>query len=81
MALVVPVSEAKTRLTELLRRVEDGEYVVITRNGREVAELVRRRAPDRLAVVDSFAGEIDGDAMGPVPEFHEWEHGAVGPTT
>ncbi len=32
--------EAKTRLAELLRRVESGERIRITRNGRPVADLV-----------------------------------------
>jgi prevent-host-death family protein len=31
--------EAKTHLSELLMRVEQGEYIVITRHGRPVAEL------------------------------------------
>jgi prevent-host-death family protein len=32
--------EAKTRLAELLKRVESGERITITRHGRPVAELV-----------------------------------------
>ena len=32
--------EAKTRLAELLGRVERGERIVITRHGRPVAQLV-----------------------------------------
>ena len=32
--------EAKTHLPELLRRVEEGERIIITRHGRAVAELV-----------------------------------------
>lgn len=39
----VPLSEAKGRLAELVRRAEAGEEVVVTRNGHEVVELVRRR--------------------------------------
>jgi prevent-host-death family protein len=39
------VSEARAALPELLRRVEDGEEVTITRHGRPVAVLVR---PDAL---------------------------------
>lgn len=77
--VVVPVSEAKTRLTELLRRVEAGEDVVITRNGVEVAELRRRRAPDRLAVVDAYRGRISGQVVEPVPELEGWELGRVDP--
>ena len=35
----VTVTEAKNRLTQLLRAVENGERVVITRNGKPVAEI------------------------------------------
>lgn len=38
--ITAPVNEAKTKLTELLRAVEAGERVVITRHGKPVAELV-----------------------------------------
>ena len=35
----VTVTEAKNRLTQLLRAVENGERIVITRNGKPVAEI------------------------------------------
>ena len=38
---VVNVHEAKTHLSRLLAQVEDGEEVVIARNGNPVARLVR----------------------------------------
>ena len=38
--LQVQATEAKARLAELLRTVERGETVVITRNGKKVAHLV-----------------------------------------
>lgn len=42
--------EAKTRLPELLRMVEDGERIVITRHGRPVAVLAPPPGvPDRTA--------------------------------
>jgi prevent-host-death family protein len=37
----VNVHEAKTRLSRLLQEVEDGEEIVIARNGEPVARLVR----------------------------------------
>jgi len=43
--LVVNMREAKTRLSELVRLVEAGEKVVLARNGKPVAELVRAAAP------------------------------------
>ncbi len=36
----VSIKEAKNRLTELARRVEEGETVVVTRNGKPVIDLV-----------------------------------------
>lgn len=36
----VSIKDAKNRLTELARKVEKGETIVITRNGEPVADLV-----------------------------------------
>lgn len=52
--------EAKTRLPELLRRVEKGERITITRHGHPVAELVpasderRRRVSQAIAALEQF---------------------------
>ncbi len=43
--LLVNMQEAKARLSELVRRVEAGEKVVLARNGTPVAELVPAAAP------------------------------------
>ena len=43
--------EAKTRLAELLRLVEEGERITITRHGKPVALLARILGPD-LSVSD-----------------------------
>lgn len=40
MAIVVGAFEAKTKLAELLDKVEAGETVTITRRGKPVAQLV-----------------------------------------
>ena len=46
----VPVTEAKGQLTELVRRAEAGEEVILTRHGHAAVRLVPvRRAPDRQA--------------------------------
>ncbi len=37
------MKEAKNRLTELARRVEEGETVTITRNGKPVLDMVPHR--------------------------------------
>jgi prevent-host-death family protein len=36
----VSIAEAKNRFTQLIRAVEQGESVVITRNGRPVAQIL-----------------------------------------
>ena len=55
--LEVSITEARARLAELLRTVERGESISITRRGREVAQLVpasdaghvlRQQAMDRF---------------------------------
>jgi prevent-host-death family protein len=64
--LVVDVQEAKTRLLELLVRVERGEEVVVARSGRPVAHLAAvSPAPPgafgllELTVPDSFFQVLD----------------------
>ncbi len=52
--LQVQATEAKARLAELLRTVEAGETVVITRHGKKIAHLVpaaeQERAERRAAI-------------------------------
>ena len=43
----IQATQAKTRLAELLRAVEHGESVAITRHGKAVAHLVPADAQDR----------------------------------
>lgn len=46
----VSVTDAKAQLTELVRRAEEGEEVILTRHGQPAVRLVpARRAPDRAA--------------------------------
>ncbi len=58
----VPISEAKARLTDLVRRAEAGDEVVLTRHGRPVVrlaplagrrveELERNTVPERLRLL------------------------------
>jgi prevent-host-death family protein len=63
----VSVSEAKGVLTDLVRRAEEGDEVVLTRHGRAVARLesihAKARAPDRRALMNALrasAGKADG---------------------
>ncbi|MGJ0621480.1 MAG: type II toxin-antitoxin system Phd/YefM family antitoxin [Methylocystis sp.] len=52
----VSIKDAKNRLTELARRVEKGETIVVTRNGRPAFDLVphQRKTGLRLEAVDEF---------------------------
>ncbi len=47
--------EAKTKFSELLERVENGERVTITRHGRPVAELVPTKQRDPAKVREAFS--------------------------
>ena len=71
---VVNVQDAKTRLSELLARVERGEEVVVARAGRPVARLV----PIDLNWTRPFGSlsfEVPDDFDAPVPEeeLSTWE--------
>jgi prevent-host-death family protein len=57
--ITVPVFEAKTRLSELLSRAEQGEEITITRHGVPAARLV----PASGAVSVQAAGEAQSDAV------------------
>ena len=72
----VNVHEAKTNLSRLLAQVEDGEEVVIARNGKPVARLVpceRKAKPQfgswrgRIKITDSFFDPL------PEEELAAWE--------
>lgn len=76
----VPVSEAKAKFSELIRRVEAGEEIVLTRNGKPVARLAEPKPPEetphdgelRMRAMGKYRGQIrmsdDFDALGP-----EWD--------
>jgi prevent-host-death family protein len=57
----IPVSDAKGLLTDLVRRAERGEDIVLTRHGRAVARLVaivrRPSQADRRAILDAVRAE------------------------
>ena len=72
MAVTVGVHEAKTTLSQLLRRVAAGEEVVITRGGTPIAKLVPTRRPreralgfdhDVLVVPDDFDDPLPPDVL------------------
>ena len=57
MTIHVPIKEAKNRLSELARKFEAGERIIVTRNGVEVFEMVkpRRGGIDFQALEDHLA--------------------------
>ena len=58
MGIVVGAFEAKTKLAELLDKVEGGETVTITRRGREVAQLVAVKPVDEQERLRMLVEEI-----------------------
>lgn len=68
------ISEARAALPELLRRVEDGEEITITRHGRAVAVLVRpdvlraRRAERVLADAEEIHQMLSSARGKPLPD-------------
>ena len=56
--------EAKTKLAELLDKVEDGEVVIITRRGRAVARLVAARSEEGAAQVRQVVQDIKRNRVG-----------------
>jgi prevent-host-death family protein len=76
---VVTIHEAKTKLSELIRRVEAGETIIIARGDKQVAVLtdLKNHKPDdvaarRLAGMGSEAGKYpptpDSVFFGPMPD-------------
>jgi prevent-host-death family protein len=64
MAITVGSFEAKTKLAELLDKVEAGETVTITRRGREVARLVAIKSPEEQARLQALIDEIKRTRVG-----------------
>lgn len=72
-AMDISVAKAKNRLSELIRAVEDGDRVVITRHGKPVARLTppppkRRRVrlgamKDRIGLKPGWDAPVDPDAF------------------
>jgi len=56
--------EAKTKLAELLDKVEDGEVVIITRRGKAVARLVPARSEEGAAQVRQVVQDIKRNRVG-----------------
>jgi prevent-host-death family protein len=74
--IVVNMHEAKTRLSELVRLVEEGEKVVLARNGTPVAEIVPAEKPKKREG-GFWKGKawISPDFDEPMPEFEKLFYG------
>jgi prevent-host-death family protein len=72
MSEPVPLNEAKTRLSELIRRVEAGEEIVIRRGSTSVARLVPEPAT-HIQPPGALRGriEIAEDFDSPLAEFDD----------
>jgi prevent-host-death family protein len=66
----VSVHEAKTNLSRLIAQVEAGAEVVITRNNRPVARLVREGPARKRPLLGALKGQIvfDESFFDPLPE-------------
>ncbi|MGO9429127.1 type II toxin-antitoxin system Phd/YefM family antitoxin [Rhodoblastus sp.] len=79
MAITVNIGEAKTRLSELIARVEAGEEVVIARGNAPVARLTaleddkRRRAQQAIARIRALRDSGDIKPV-TVEEILAWRH-------
>jgi prevent-host-death family protein len=58
VAHVVNVHEAKTQLSRLLERVEQGEEIVIGRAGKPVAKLVPYKPVRRPRIPGAWKGQV-----------------------
>jgi prevent-host-death family protein len=78
----ISVSDAKAQLTELVRRAEAGEEVVLTRHGRDVARIagvksLRLDVSGRRAVLEAArAGGPDGGSS--AARSQDWLYGDDG---
>jgi len=55
---VYNMHDAKTNLSKLVERAEDGEEIIIARNGKPAARLVKLERPKPKRVIGSLKGKI-----------------------
>lgn len=72
--LNVPIAEAKAKFSELVKRAEAGEEVLVTRHGKVVARLMPPESPsdDKPSLIGALKGKVwiadNFDELGP-----EWD--------
>ena len=71
------ISEASSKLSELIEAVESGEQVTITRNGKPAMDLVpsTRNGPRKFGTMDNLV--IDPDWNRPQNDVEAWLRGDV----
>ena len=58
VAMHVSVADAKNQLSQLIRAVEAGEEVIITRSGKPVVQMTRARQEQRTVQLGALRGRI-----------------------
>lgn len=74
----VNVYEAKTHFSKLLERVQNGEEIVIAKNGTPFADLTRHKPKKKKIKYGTMTGKIhlkDEDLVGLDPEIQEMFYG------
>jgi len=77
MSITVNIGEAKTRLSELVAKVEAGEKVLIARDNKPVARLALLEERERAeASIEETLALRDSGAIKPVSrrEILDWRH-------
>jgi prevent-host-death family protein len=66
----VPITEAKAQLTDLVRRAEAGEVIVLTRHGRPAARIVAETEPGPMRLDRPAIDAITARALAKFPAGH-----------
>ena len=78
----IPVSEAKRRLLDLVRRAERGEEVVLTRHGKPAVRLSpavpRPTAAEKAALLDALEGSAKGEFGPDAARSQDWLYDEFG---
>ena len=65
----VPIAEAKAKFSELVKRAEAGEEVILPRHGKVVARLLPPAASTKASLLGALEGKVwmadDFDELGP----------------
>ena len=72
MATAVNMHEAKSSLSQLVKRAEAGEDVIIARNGKPVARLTRIKESKPKLTLGRAAGTIADDFDAPLEEIKDY---------